>query len=78
MAKSKDGVLWKRGEGRELVYYWQIGNVKSKAFSDHNACAMEYITKYVERYPKYQELVLDKTWNQLFVMFGIKTPEKTQ
>lgn len=74
MAKTKkgtDGVFWKRGEGHKLVFYWQIGKRKSKIFSDQIACAQEYIARYVEENPKYQELVYDKTWDQLFAMFGV-------
>lgn len=77
MKKNNDGIKWKRGEDRKLVYYWQIGNVKSKTFSGHAECAQEYIAKYVEQYPKYKELVYDKTWDQLFAMFGIKIQAQT-
>lgn len=70
--KGSDGVFWKRGEGRELIYYWKIGSLKSKTFSNQEECAKDYIKNFVERNPKYVPLVEEKTWEQLFRMFGVK------
>lgn len=74
--KSSDGVFLKRGEGRELIYYWKIDKDKSKNFKCQVECAMDYITRYIERNPKYEELVMDKTWDEIFPLFGIKIPTK--
>lgn len=69
--KSTDGVFYRRAEDRRLVYYWRIGREKSKDFLSQVECAMEYIAKYVEKNPKYKEVCLDKTWDELFRIFGI-------
>jgi hypothetical protein len=69
--KSADGVQWKRGEDRKLIYFWRLGRNKSKDYLDKTRCAMDYITKYIEMNPKYKELVYDKTWDQIFRMFQI-------
>jgi hypothetical protein len=74
--KSSDGVHWKRGEDRRLLFYWRIGTEKSKDYLDHEQCAMDYVTKYLERFPKYKELVYDKTWDQIFKIFGISISER--
>jgi len=71
MKKSADGVQWKRGEGHNLIYFWRLGREKSKDYSDEAQCAMDFITKYIERNPKYKELVYDKTWSEIFAMFSI-------
>lgn len=69
--KSSDGVKWKRGQGRFLTYYWQIGNQKSKDFNNQRECAMDYIKHYIDKNPKYLPLVEEKSWEQLFSMFGV-------
>lgn len=68
---EKDGVFWKRKENRRLVYYWRIGKTISKDFQNQTECAMEYVERFIERRPKYKELVYDKTWDQIFRIFGI-------
>lgn len=73
--KSTDGVFWKRNAERRMIFYWRIGKDKSKDFLNQIDCAQEYITKYVERHPKYVELVMDKTWGELFKLFGIPIHE---
>lgn len=70
--RSKDGVFWKRAEDRSLMYYWQIGAEKSKPFKNQVECAMSYVEKYVEKNPKYKDMVYDKTWDELFRMFGVR------
>lgn len=75
-AEKKDGVFWKRGEGRGLVYYWKLGRETSKNFLSQTDCAMEYIEKFVERNPKYKDLVHDKSWDQKFRIFGVKIQQK--
>ena len=72
MKKSTDGVQSKRGEGRGLIYFWQLGRDKSKDFRDQRECAMDFITKYIERNPKYKELVYDKSWDEILKIFSIK------
>lgn len=69
--KLIEGVFSKRADDRSLVFYWKIDKTKSKDFVNQVDCAMDYITKYIEKNPKYQELVLDKTWDELFRMFRI-------
>lgn len=72
MVQKKDGVFFKRGEGRRLIFYWRLGREVSKNFNNHTECAMEYVEKFIDRNPKYKELVYDKTWDQIFRVFGIK------
>lgn len=74
--KNSDGIFWKREAGRGLVCYWQIDSRKSKVFSDQRECAMDYVARYVEKHPKFKELVYDKTWDQIFGIFGIKIEER--
>ena len=76
MKKSSDGVQSKRGEGRELIYYWRLGREKSKDYLDKRQCAMDFITRYIEHNPKYKECVYDKTWDEIMRMFGILLTEK--
>ena len=70
--KSGDGVQWKRGEDRRLTYFWRLDSQKSKDFKDQRECAEDFITKYIEKYPKYNELVYDKSWEEIFKLFGVK------
>lgn len=72
MKKGTDGVHLKRGENRKLLYYWRVANEKSKDFTSHEECAKEFVTRYIERYPKYKELVYDKSWEEIFRVFGIQ------
>ena len=72
MKKSADGVQSKGGEDRRLTYFWRLGRDKSKDFKDQQECAMDFITKYIERNPKYKELVYDKTWDEIFKLFSIQ------
>lgn len=69
--KNTNGVYSKRGGGHRLLYYWRIDREKSKDFSDQFECAKDYVTHFIGRYPKYKELVYDKTWPQILEMFGI-------
>lgn len=70
--KNLDGVHWKRREDRQLIYFWRIGAEKSKEYKDEEQCAMDYVTKYIERFPKYKDLVDGRTWEQKFRLFEIK------
>lgn len=70
--KSSDGIFQKRSWDRSVVFYYKIGTNKSKDFPCQTTCAMEYVTKYVDKYPKYKEMVYDKTWDEIFALFGIK------
>ena len=74
MNKS-NGVFPKRGEGHRIVYFWRIGREKSKDYISQTQCAMDFVTKYIEQNPKYTELVYDKTWDEIFHLFGIKIHE---
>lgn len=74
--KGSDGIFSKRNYDRQVSYYWKIGSEKSKIFTNQVLCAMDYVQHYVEKNPKYQELVYDKTWDQLFSMFGIKITQR--
>lgn len=72
--KSNDGVFWKREAG-DIIWTWRIGSETSKKrFFSKTECAMDYIERYVEKNPNHKEVLLDKTWNQIFRIFGISIP----
>lgn len=74
--KSPDGIHYRREEGRGLVFFWRIGREKSKDFPNQRICAEDFIAKYIERHPKHKELVYDKTWEEIFRIFGIQIMDR--
>lgn len=73
--KSSDGIYHKKEWGGELLYYWRVGTEKSrKGHRYKTEAAMEYIKRYVEKNPKMEDLVADKTWDEIFRMFNIQIP----
>ncbi len=70
--KKSDGIQYRRGEGNKFIYFWRIGKEKSVDFPDKTKCAMDFVTKYIERNPKYKELVYDKSWEEIFALFSIR------
>lgn len=74
--KADEGVFWTRGQEKQMAYYWKIGKEKSKLFTSKVDCAMEFVTKYIERHPKYKDLVEDKTWDEIFKLFSIDVGQR--
>lgn len=70
-SKSGNGVYWRKKEGA-LVFYWRIGKITSKDFHNKRECAVDFVTKFIEKNPKYEEIVCDKTWDEIFRIFGIE------
>ncbi len=74
--KSSDGVYSKKEWGGEFLYYWRVGTDKSrKGYRYKTEAAMEYIKRYIEKNPKMEDLVADKTWDEIFRMFNIQIPQ---
>lgn len=69
--------------GNNSVYYCQrhgcwcheISGTVKRGFKNKPDAAADYVTNYLEKNPKYKELVRGKTWAQIFKIFNITMEE---
>lgn len=52
-----------------------IEGTTKRGFKTKLDAAKDFVTHYIEKHPKYKELVQGKTWPQIFSMFKISTEE---
>lgn len=70
--ENKDGVYW---DDRQRCWAWQVSGRKKTGYTSKRECAKDFVTHYVEAFPKYTPAIQGKTWRKIFKLFNIEVEE---